>query len=306
MNQVKKIAILGATSQIGKGLICEWAGKYSLRLFGRKPESIESFLKETKISADGIKFFSYKNFSNDSYDLIINATGPGDPRAIKELGKEILESSQMYDDFVLKYLEKNLQTVYIFLSTGAIYGLNYDELDRHEKLLDIKDFYPLSKAIIEAKHRSFPKYKIADIRIFGYFSRFISPEGGFLLSELTNCLLNKKIFQTTKSNFVRDYIGQKDLGGFIEYLINHNALNGSHDIFSSAPTTKSQIINLFQQYGLRYKILDGEKFDEITIPDKISPKKLNQIDLPIRTRSEDLISQVLSEFKLSATGIHIA
>ncbi len=304
MNQVKKIAILGATSQIGKSLICEWAGKYSLYLFGRKPESIKSFLEEIKISADGMKLLSYQNFLNGSYDLIINVVGPGDPRIIKELGKEILESSQMYDDMVLKYLEKNSKAIYIFLSTGAIYGLNYDDLNKYKNLLsvkedqlDAKDFYLLSKAIMEAKHRSLSNYKIADIRIFGYFSRFISLDGGFFLSELINCLLNKQIFRTTKSNFIRDYIGPQDLISFIGHLVNCNAPNGSYDIFSSAPTTKSQIIHLFQKCGLEYKILDGAQFDEIAIPSKISPSKdLDRIGFIPKTRSEDIIFQVISEF----------
>ena len=59
--------------------------------------------------------------------MIINFVGIGDPTKVQKLGNAIFNITEKYDNMALDYIKKNTKTKYIFLSSGAVYGGNYQE-----------------------------------------------------------------------------------------------------------------------------------------------------------------------------------
>jgi nucleoside-diphosphate-sugar epimerase len=61
------------------------------------------------------------------YDIIINFVGIGDPEKAQKMGSDIFKITEKYDDMVLEYLKLHKETKYFFLSSGAVYGGNYQK-----------------------------------------------------------------------------------------------------------------------------------------------------------------------------------
>jgi nucleoside-diphosphate-sugar epimerase len=76
---------------------------------------------------------------------------------------------------VLGYLKLHKETKYIFLSSGAVYGGNYQKpVDENTvATIDINnlkstDWYTLAKLYAEAKHRALSNFSIVDVRVFNW------------------------------------------------------------------------------------------------------------------------------------------
>ena len=82
-----KVAILGASSKIAFDVILSLSSSadksnYSLFLFTRKKEELIVKL-DKRFKSESLFFFDYQEFTNHSYDCVINFIGVGDPYKTK-------------------------------------------------------------------------------------------------------------------------------------------------------------------------------------------------------------------------------
>lgn len=254
--RMKRVALFGATGHIGKGIICKYpANEWQLTLFSRNAANVGRFLDEQSLTYKFVEIRGYDDFLGGDYDVVINAAGPGDPGKIRESSADILEITEYFDNLVLRYLANHPTSAYINISTGALYGDANEGMACETSLFSVPlnkpadryFWYRVAKLNSEAKHRAQPRLPIADIRVFGYFTRFIDPNGTFFLSEVVRCLQDKRSFDTDDSDFVRDYIGMDEIMDLIEKLINAGIPNGAYDIYSARPTTKWQLLEVLRQ-----------------------------------------------------------
>ena len=246
-----RVAILGASGQIARGLTEELVERTQLHLFTRDPSRLAGSRP-------------YASFQDFEYDVIINAAGPGDPRTIRPSGADIFRITEYFDNLVLDYLAQRPSARYVFLSTGAVYQNGYTRAASHELqcMLPIDGvlpemYYPLAKLYAEMKHRALAGYDIADIRVFGYFSRHISLSGGFFLSDVANAVVSGRPFRTNAANFYRDYICAADIVRLIGHVVERGHVNAAFDLVSAAPVSKAELLSAMTAlFGLRIELND--------------------------------------------------
>lgn len=258
----KRIAILGATSHIAKGLIYNFCKDKTnkLYLFARSAGRVEDFLISIKCRRSyNVKPFA--EFGKDSYDVVINCVGIGDPALLKDTGASIFELTEAYDNLILNYLKKHKESIYINFSSGAVYGREFlSAVNNSSKncinvnALDDSCYYSIAKLNSEAKHRAYQGLKIIDLRVFAYFSRFIDLKSEYLITGIINAVLGKKVFKTSKDNIVRDFIGPEDLFSLVSCCIEKGS-NEAYDVYSRKPVRKFDILRSFHaKFGLNYEI----------------------------------------------------
>jgi nucleoside-diphosphate-sugar epimerase len=266
-----RIAILGATGHIAKNLILYFSGekKCELFLFSRNKDKVNKIIQRVN-NKGTFSINTYDNFNKSNYDVIINCIGISDPNEIKKNGISILTVTEHYDNKILNYLEKSPSTLYINFSSGAVYGNAFINPINHStssklSINNLKhgDFYSVSKIHSEAKHRALTNLNIVDLRIFGFFSRFIDPHDGYFMSEVIASIKNNKELQSNNINFIRDFVDPRDLYLLIKKIIQKRAINEAFDVYSKSPVSKFEILKtLSQRYGLKYAI--KEKLSRIS------------------------------------------
>lgn len=266
--RARKIAILGATGHIAKGLIhgiCR-NRRYELFLFARTPARVHAFLAGMgHMKPASVRTFD--DFSHDTYDVIINCVGIGDPGKLERELSSIFCITETYDNLALKYLEDHPGAVYINLSSGAAYGASFSTPadEKSHAGYDINNlnpagYYGIAKLYSEAKHRSLRRQNIVDLRIFGYFSRFIDLEAKFMMSEIIFCIKSGMQFVTGPDNVVRDYVHPEDLVSLVEKCIEGDVLNEAFDVYSAKPVSKFEILEVFSaSHGLDYVVDEGHR-----------------------------------------------
>ena len=261
MNPVR-VALLGATSHIAKGLIACWAKRQDRELFlyARSTERVLAFL--TDFEPCLAKVFPIDSFGEEIYDVVINCVGIGSPQKLKENLGNIFRITSTFDDIILGYLADYPQTLYVNMSSGAAYGADFFQPVNHQSQarfsinnLKNEEFYGIAKLHAEARHRALPRLNIVDLRIFGYFSRHIDLNEKFLLSEIISCVKNNKILVTSPDNIWRDFLNPQDLALFIDCCITNCPLNAVYDVYSGKEVNKFELLDFFaDMYGLKYKI----------------------------------------------------
>ncbi len=261
-----RIAILGATSHIAKGLIYNFNKKENneLFLFARSIDRLREFLKSIECE----ETFYLKRFdelSIERYDVIINCIGMSSASDFNERVSSYFRLIEQFDNLVLDYINDHTDTLYINFSSGAVYGTDFSvpvDESTYSKW-DINhitkaDYYGITKLNSEVKHRALKDLNIVDLRVFGYFSRFIDLKSRFLLTEIISCTKENKEFITGPDNIVRDYVHPKDLFELLDKCIERYRLNDVFDVYSLKPVSKFEIIEYFQkEYGLKYIINKG-------------------------------------------------
>ena len=269
---MKKIAILGANGYIGKSLAFEFVnrkGGEKIYLFVREKEKISEFVKQIMGTSD-ISVHVYDEFVSFQYDAIINCIGIGNPSVLKENQSEIFRVTETIDNMITEYLKNNPNVFYINLSSGAAYGNHLKSFVSKDtetiiKLNDLtsSDYYSIAKINSEAKHRSLHQFNIVDIRVFAFFSRFFNLDSKFLISEIIQCVKDKKVFETSDDNIIRDYIGQEDLYNLINKIIEGGKVNNFYDVYSLGPVSKFELLDFFKEkYGLEYRIVEKNSADQ--------------------------------------------
>ena len=260
MNQ-KSIAILGSTGHIGKNLVSFLLNdsNFKLFLFSRDAKKFESLKKI--IPDSSLSFNSYEDFEKNEYNTIINCIGIGNPIDFTNIQSSILDITEFYDNKIINYVKKFPMTCYINLSSGAVFGQEFNTPvnDSSFSKLDINKsnqgyLYTVSKIYSEAKHRSLSDLNIMDLRIFGFFSRFIDLNGGFFMSELIKAIKNNSKFITDEIDMMRDYVSPSDFYALIKNCI-LNKNNDAYDVYSKEPISKFKILQEFSsKFDLRFTI----------------------------------------------------
>lgn len=270
-NEIKSIAIFGATGHIAKNLICLFSKntKHKLFLFSRNHSHLKKFISTMSVD-DNIFYCDYETFQSYSFDVIINCVGISNPSEILNRRNEILILSEKYDGIAINYLKNNPFCQYLNFSSGVVYGdfskPPNDDFSPNFSLLDISNNpYALAKINSETKHRSLSSLNIIDIRIFSFFSRFIDLNTDFFISKIIESINNKKEFVTTKQNFFRDFIHPSDLFQLICLLLDKPASNFAIDVYSKSPISKYEILKEFNtHFDLKYSFKDDLTMDHPT------------------------------------------
>jgi nucleoside-diphosphate-sugar epimerase len=247
-------AVLGATGIIGRSLARRWAADDSdpVVLFARDAQAIALEAWPPHISVRHIDDFSGRDF-----DLVVNAIGAGDPARITAMGHEVLDITHKWDDRVLSTMSS--KTRYVFLSSGIVYGANFDRpaaADAQVALpvnrLDSISPYLAAKLHAELRHRHAPDRSILDIRIFGYADAAMPLEGSSFLADLARAIRKSEAIMTSPEDMVRDYAGVKELDALIQCWVQANTPNQSYDLYTLEPVTKQRLLELAAaRYGLQ-------------------------------------------------------
>ena len=262
-----KIAILGVTSQIAQDLILSFSKNqhYDFSLFGRNIELLEKWINSENLS-DKYQVQEYSEFGNhQKYDVIINFVGIGDPIKAQIIGSDIFTITEQYDDMALDYIKQHKETKYIFLSSGAVYGGNYQEPVNKDTVatIDINnlkstDWYTLAKLYAEAKHRSLSDLSIVDVRVFNYFSHTQDMDARFLITDIVRAIINQEVFKTSSGNIIRDFITPPDFYSLIQEIIDFKSINTALDCYTKSPVSKFDLLNeLKNEFGFEYEAKDG-------------------------------------------------
>jgi nucleoside-diphosphate-sugar epimerase len=288
-----KLAILGATGQIGRSLALAYAPRHEVTLFARRPAVAAVFAAGRGLT---VATESYEAFSEQRFDLVINAVGDGVPGRIRQAGADIFAITSKFDDLCLEVLERHPETFYVFLSTGAIFGPDYREALAARPMLrlplDAVDptlFYPLAKLIAELRHRERSANRIADIRIFGFVSSEIDLNSDFLVAQMLKATVRGEVFHTTATDVPRDYVGPQDIVGLIDAFMDNGGPNGTYDILSAAPTSKLRLLDALKSTcGLDYRVDNGGRPDDpCALPPRLS-KDCSAETLGFRSSSSSL------------------
>jgi len=272
-----RIALLGATSHIAKGLtysfLCRGL-KGECHLFARNTTGVTEFLKS--LGKGSITFIvrDLNSFeaSKSKYDVIMNCVGIGDPARLRRDGAEIFFVTEEYDRRVIHYLKRWPEARYVSFSSGAVYGRDFFSpaeeatvLHIPANKLSIEHSYAIAKINSEAKHRALHEYHIVDIRVFSYFSRFIDLGSEFFLTGIVRVLRAGSVFQTNPINMVRDYVTPYDLFSLVMLCVEGPPLNDSFDLYSRGEVSKFDILNHMEKnFGLRYHVGDDTDYASVT------------------------------------------
>ena len=235
---------------------------YIFSLFSRNVELLEKWINSENLS-DKYQIQEYSEFGdNQKYDVIINFVGVGDPAKAQKMGSDIFKITEQYDDMSLDYLKKYNKTKYIFLSSGAVYGGNYQEpIDKDTvATIDINnlkptDWYTLAKLYAEAKHGSLPNLSIVNVRVFNYFSHTQDMNARFLITDILRAIKNKEIFKTSADNIVRDFITPPDFYNLVQAIIDFKHTNIALDCYTKSPVLKFDLLSkLEDKFALKYTV----------------------------------------------------
>ncbi len=260
-----RIAILGATSKIAKDLILSLCSQsnHELVLFARRPEIVTQWLASVGLSGQ-CAVSDFAAFSTNAYfDAILNFVGIGDPVQTAAMGASIFDVTLKYDQMALSYLEQHPLCRYIFLSSGAAYGSNFEApVDQNTKAtvainnLQPQDWYAVAKLHAECRHRSLTLLPIIDIRVFNYFSHTQDMSARFLITDIVRAIRDKTVLKTSSDYIVRDFIHPTDFYKLIAALLASPPTNAVVDCYSKAPLDKPDLLAAMQDsFGLRYEVI---------------------------------------------------
>ena len=230
-----------------------------LHLYARAPERVWTFAEQRQVQA---AVYPMEEFGQRRYDLIVNCIGIASPRALQENPAAIFPVTACFDDLILAVLEQQPEALYLNLSSGAVYGTDFRTPADEESgacfainNLQPEAYYGVAKLHAEARHRSLQHLQIVDLRIFGYFSRYIDLQERFLLSELIACVQCGQPFVTTPDPLWRDFLHPRDLVALIEACVANRPLNGAYDAYSAGVVSKAELIEFFvRTYGLQHVV----------------------------------------------------
>ena len=259
-----KIAILGATSEIAKDLILSFEDA-ELHLFARNKLALDHWLvqHEKKYVTRFLSDFS----RHHEFDAIINFIGAGSPTRIQNMGSNISYVTGFYDLMVLDYLEQHKDCQYIFISSGAVFGDNFDTPANAQKVssFPINDiqphhYYGIAKAQAEYRHRLSDR-NIIDLRVYNYYSSTMNPVHQFMVSKMVDAVQRDETFVADKNPLCRDYMGPKDFYQMIKVLLRNNTINQPVDCYSRSPVTKEQLLEGMQKrYGMKYVLTKASPY----------------------------------------------
>lgn len=276
MNTIR-VAILGSTSHIAKGIIHNFLQTEGteLHLFSTSIDKLRLFLSdEPAMENHNLAIHQeYGEFPNYTYDVLINCIGVGTLNKLNGNFSNYFTVCEAYDNLALSYLrDVRPDALYINFSSGAVYGRNHATPfeDATCNCIPVnhvqkEDYYGITRLYTEAKHRSFNDLNIIDLRIFSYFSRFMDLSDQYFMTEIMDCILNNKRMITNNHTMIRDYLHPDDLFAMIRACIHAHTVNAVFDVVSALPVDKFEILDFFaNEYGLKYAVNDTYCGDSAT------------------------------------------
>jgi nucleoside-diphosphate-sugar epimerase len=257
-----KIAIMGATSHIAKGLLYNLNSVRETKLYPytTSPKKLAKFILDHNLLCE--VYEGYSGFNSNHYDMIINCVGMGATNSPRFDRRNYFSVLEPFDNMAISYVSIYPDCTYVCLGSGAIYGrLSTPANDTTTNSILVnhvtkEEHYSISRLYTEAKHRAHEDLKIVDLRIFSYFSRFADLSENYFLNQVIAHILQKKELVVTSDNILRDYLHPNDLISAI-FQSKRLAGNQAMDICSKKPVLKSQILDYMSNtYGLQYKIDD--------------------------------------------------
>lgn len=258
---MKRIAILGASSQIAKDLILSLARERlsDLLLYVRDVAAAQRWQQSR-----GLHFavMDYAEYGHEPHDAVLNFVGVGDPRRAAQMGGEIFSVTQRYDDLALEQLKRHPERRYIFLSSGAAYGSTFTQPAGPDTRASIalnaitpQDYYSMAKLHAECKHRALPELAITDLRVFNYFSRTQDLNARFFITDILRAIRDDTVLQTSDGQMVRDYLHPQDFHQLVRRVLDAPPRNRPFDCYSAAPLDKRELLTTMQRrFGLRYEV----------------------------------------------------
>lgn len=256
-----RVAILGATGHVGKVLAHLLPRPDTTPLLvARDPARALAVAESAGVAAENV--IGFEQLASHDVDALVNCTGIGDPARLARAGVEIHDLTRRFDDSCLGYLAQRPETVYINISSGAVYGTCFDEPASDETLLELdvnaigpQDQYTIAKLAAEARHRAMPDAQIVDLRLFGLYSRYLDLDASYLINAMVRCALSGEAFVTDDVEITRDFIHPDDLAALVAICASGDVGNTVLDIATGAPVTKTELLRSFSdRYGLRYEL----------------------------------------------------
>lgn len=259
-----RIAILGATSEIARDLTnsLRFNKKYELSLFSRRPAELEAWLR----ACDPSNIPPSNNLIEFSpaiaFDAILNFIGAGNPKLISDLGESIIKLTHTYDQLVLNYLKIHPNCRYIFMSSGSIFGGNFDKPIDSSSILpnfstesSSNHWYQNAKLSAEILHRKLVDAPITDLRIFNYFSNTQSIQSQFLMANIARALINQSSLEVSTEYIVRDFLHPIDFCEMIMSILEAPPKNQALDCYSKSPISKKELLEYLEgQFGLKVEV----------------------------------------------------
>lgn len=264
----KRIALLGATSHIAKGLIERFARHAGCRLdlYARSREKARAFVESLSVlpGPEPEIFDDFDSLLSREYDVIINCVGVGTHHKLQGEFHRYFTVTEQFDNLILHYLaDCRPQALYISFSSGAVYGreLSAPATDDSRFCTRVNhvqphDYYAIARLNSEAKHRALADLNIVDLRVFSYFSRHIDLADGYLITDIINCILHDRVLETVAMNIIRDYLHPDDLFSMVHKVISKGRINAAFDVTSAKPVDKLEILDYFTtRYGLVSRVM---------------------------------------------------
>ena len=227
-----RIGILGSTGYIGRSLLAEGLSRgFAVVPFSRDQARAKEIFSRYGISPKE-EIRTYSELGSEKFDVIINASGIGSPSEYQKNPSAVFEATESMDALLLSYLQsEGNEGVRVFnISSGSVYGLSAaggvtDATEARFKInaLSSSDYYTLAKLSSEAKHRAHAQYSIIDLRVFSFFSAYVSLTESFFLSQVMDALERKEELVTKGDSMVRDCMTTEDLLEAIMFLVGREA-----------------------------------------------------------------------------------
>jgi nucleoside-diphosphate-sugar epimerase len=258
-----RLIILGATGFVGRSLAHSVAStrRHELVLAGRRRDRLEEISRQSAQAGSAVSVIDLERFPETEADAVLNCLGAGDPVAIRELGLELMQLTERWDDTIIRWLSDRPSRHYIAFSSGVVHGVERPDPVGENSLatfpvnaLDRSHHYAVSKLNSETKHRMCSSLNIVDLRVFGFVSRFLDPSDHYFLSDVAAALVNGRPLTTFEHDIVRDYIHPDDLTQLIEKCLDCASINDAFDVFSREAVRKFDLLNaLRNRFGLHWQ-----------------------------------------------------
>ena len=260
-----RVAILGATSQIARDLIVAISAEKDkkLHLFARNPDDITRWLVSVGLSGR-YPATDFTVFCEQEFDAVINFVGVGNPAQALAMGNTIFDVTLHFDEMVMEYLKSHPTCHYLFLSSGAAYGSNFNEPATCDTVATVAinnlaphEWYGVAKLHAECRHRAYPELAIIDIRVFNYFSHTQDMEARFMITDILRAIRDKTVLKISSDYIVRDFLHPSDFYGMVNALLAAPPRNSAVDCYSRAPIDKPTLLSAMQEkFGLQYEITE--------------------------------------------------
>lgn len=261
-----RMALLGASGYIGRSLLheCTSRGFMDVVPFTRDAQKTTSVWERYGVAVT-FPPREYKRFHEETFDIVVNATGVGSQRALRHDPTGVVRTTMEMDERLYRYMDEYPHTRVFNLGSGAVYGANAGSAIVNEtsatffpNRLSARDCYALAKLLSEAHHRALSSRAIVDLRVFSFFSRFVDIEDTFFLSEVAACLRQRRVLKTSAEDMMRDFTTAREILDVILFLCTRDPVNAAFNLESKAPASKFEILShLSKTFGLRYEVEKG-------------------------------------------------